>query len=202
MATINRPMYEGFAARHLGIKGPGALTSMEEGIMGTLPLDLSADPLYWQSQGFKIMSGFQHSDAVAGQYSWVGLSIENATEQTLCRIINVDFSWSGTVDHSVYIYRGARTDFSPGPGKYAYSTDTRVPETQHSQAIMLQGAAAAFAGTNLGIFTTTKDPDLPVSQMPMIVSPAQAITFWNTAANDEIRAHLTWVEVPAYKGEV
>ena len=202
MASINRPMYEGFAARHLGIKGPGALTSMEEGIMGILPLVLSADPLYWQPQGMKIFSGFHHADAVAGQYSWVGLSIENQTEQTLVRIINVDFSWSGTVDHSVYIYRGARTDFSANPGKYAYSTDTRVPESQHSQAIMLDGAAASFAGTNLGLFETTNDPDMPVSQVPMIISPTQAITFWNTVANDEIRWWITWVEVPAYKGEV
>jgi len=46
MALINRPMYEHFGARHLGVKGSGAMTTLEEGVMGVLPLDMSSDPIY------------------------------------------------------------------------------------------------------------------------------------------------------------
>ena len=37
-------MYEHFGARHLAVKGPGAMTTLEEGVMGVLPLDMMADP--------------------------------------------------------------------------------------------------------------------------------------------------------------
>ena len=65
MALINRPIYEHFGARHLGVKGPGALTNLEEGVMGTLPLDLSSDPSYWYIQGFRTFGGYKVVSAAA-----------------------------------------------------------------------------------------------------------------------------------------
>jgi len=68
MALINRPIYEHFGARHLGVKGPGALTQLEEGVMGVLPLDLSADPIYWNIQGIKMYMARVNQGAGGGGY--------------------------------------------------------------------------------------------------------------------------------------
>jgi hypothetical protein len=204
MALINRPMYEHFGARHLGVKGPGALTNLEEGVMGVLPLDMSADPAYWYIQGIRVYSQSIFQAAVSSQYAACGLSIENTSDQWLTKIICIDFTTSSQYGNGTYdINRCARTAFSSDPGVYAYSTDTRISESQPSQTIMLNGNHAVNPGVELQKVDTRGDPDrLHWSEMPMIVSPGQCIYVASRDLNTAFRVGFMWAEIPAYKAEL
>ena len=198
-------MYEQFAARHLAVKGPGALTTIEEGVMGTLPLDLSSDFSYWYVQGFRIYSASVFQAAVAGEYAAIGVSLENTDDQWLSRIINIDVSspsgsgaqWAGSV------YRCARTAFSSDPGIYGYSTDTRIAEAQPSQSVIVNGNHAANPGVSLTQFDTQNDPDLlSENRIPLLVSPGQVIYVAHGTSNTYMRVSFCWVEIPAYRAEL
>jgi len=202
MALINRPIYEHFGARHLGVKGPGALTTLEEGVMGVLPLDLSADPLYWYIQGMRIFSKGKSGSAASAKYSFVGLSIEDTAAELLIRIISIDTSRTIGAGQEYQVMRSARTDISSDPGVYGASSDTRVPEGQPSQGIILSGNETSPTGTVLATYNSDADPDIITNQLPMIVSPGQCIRVIHNAANTQIKATFTWVEVPAYKAEL
>jgi hypothetical protein len=205
MALINRPMYEHFGARHLGVKGPGALTQLEEGVMGTLPLDLHADFAYWFIQGFRVYSASVFQAAVVGQSACIGISLENDDDEWLSRIINIDVSnvsgsgaqWAGRV------LRCARSAFTSDPGIEGFSTDTRVPEAQPSQSIIVNGNHAVPPGVELTQFDTQNDPDiLSEKRIPLLVSPGQVIYVAHGTANVYMRVSFVWVEIPAYRAEL
>ena len=200
MALINRPMYEHFGARHLGVKGPGALTNLEEGVMGVLPLDLSSDPMYWYIQGIRVFSGDVHEAAAGGSYGKVGLSVETSTQQIIARILGV---WVKTPSASsdIGIYRVARGAFTSDPGIKGHSPDTRITEGQTSQATIINSTDNTYPGTGLGQIKVGLNQFLP-TEMPLIVSPEQCIYFINWTANEDFQVTMTWVEMPAYKGEL
>lgn len=199
MALINRPIYEHFGARHLGVKGPGALTQLEEGVMGVLPLDISADPAYWFIQGFRVFSAVAIvSNGGAGTYGKVGLTIEDTRAEILCKILSVDHNRDGVVG----MYRCARTAFSSDPGVIGTGTDTRIPETQPSEGILINVADGSFPGTRFGHLYEDNKPFIDTNQVPMIVSPGQAIYIADQTANTTFSATITWVEIPAYKAEL
>jgi len=201
MALINRPMYEHFGARHLGVKGPGALTQLEEGVMGTLPLDLSSDPMYWYIQGIRTWSGLVNESAGgAGTYSKVGVALENTDDEILVRILGAWINYPVTTSQ-IGIIRTARSAFSSDPGVYAYGSDTRISEGQHSQAVMINSADALYPGTVLGIFKVGVNQFMP-AEMPLIISPGQAIYFVNWTANEQLEMTICWVEIPAYRAEL
>ena len=198
MALINRPMYEHFAARHLAVKGPGALTQIEEGVMGTLPLDMMSDPVYWFIQGIRIFSNSVNQAAVAGQYAMVGLSIETDSEDVLARIISIEIE-----SFPCRIKRCARTAFSSDPGIRGAATDTRTPEAQESQAIILNGNSAAPPGAILNIYDAPGAPrSFQDTEIPLIVSPEQVIYVQHASLNTAMRVGITWAEIPAYKAEL
>ena len=200
MALINRPMYEQFGARHLGVKGPGALTQLEEGVMGTLPLDLSSDPSYWFIQGIRVFGVRITTSAVAGQYSKIGLSIETANEEVIAKILGVFIA--APASGTMAIWRCARTAFISDPGVYGVGLDTRIPEVQPSQAVGIsQESASVGSGTKIGEFNLNTEQLIP-SNMPLIFSPEQCITFNNGATNQAVEGTLVWVEIPAYKAEL
>ena len=200
MALINRPMYEQFGARHLGVKGPGSLTTLEEGVMGVLPLDLSSDPMYWYLQGIRIFSMDLNQAEDAAKYSQIGLSVETTSQQIIARILGV---WITTPSSGsdVGIFRVARSAFSSDPGIHGYSTDTRIAEGQDSQAIVINATQAAYPGTKLGRIEVGVNQFLPM-EMPLIVSPEQCIYFMNQTLNEALRLTLCWVEMPAYRAEL
>jgi len=200
MALINRPMYEHFGARHLGVKGPGALTQLEEGVMGTLPLDLSADPMYWFIQGIRVFGGNVHQDGVAGEYTKVGLSIESTSANKLVRILSWDH-WTNA-GNDFKIHRCARTSFSSDPGVSGHGMDTRIPEGQESAAIMLNGNGASNPGVTLLQFSDDVPSIGRSPYMPMILSPGEVIYMSNQTAAAHLTASITWVEVDAYKAEL
>ena len=201
MALINRPMYEHFGARHLGVKGPGALTNLEEGVMGVLPLDLSSDPMYWYIQGIRSYSGIVNEPAGgAGNYGKIGLSVETNDQKILARILGVWIN-SPTATSQIGIRRVARTSFSSDPGIRGHGTDTRIPENQDSQAIMINSSDNTYPGTNLGIIRVGVNQFVPF-EMPLVVSPTQAIYFIDWTANEEFELTMQWVEMPAYSGEL
>jgi len=205
MAQINRPMYEEFGARHLAVKGPGALTQLEEGVMGTLPLDLSADFAYWHIQGFRTFSKNVTQAGVAGQFASVGLSLEDATDQWLSRVISIDVSEMATIGGGadVDIFRCARTAYSSDPGIEGTSTDTRVAEAQPSQSILVNGNHAANPGTQLGSYHTAGEPDwFSQNRIPLLVSPGEVIYISGNIAGGVMVCTWTWVEIPAYKAEL
>ena len=205
MALIQRPMYEHFAARHLAVKGPGALTNIEDGVMGVLPLDVMSDPAYWYPQGIRVFSATAGQGGVAGQYASVGLSIENANEEVLCRIISIDLTegaGSGA-GWNALLYRCARSAYSSDPGVQGFSSDTRIAEAQPSKGILVNGNHAANPGQILGSYHTTGEPDfLGPNRIPLIVSPLQTIYIAMGAQNTTLYCNFTWIEIPAYKAEL
>ena len=201
MALINRPMYEHFGARHLGVKGPGALTNLEEGVMGVLPLDLSSDPSYWFIQGFRTFSGLvDEAAAGAGTFGKIGLTLENTTDEVLAKIMGV---WINipVATSRIGIYRCARSAFSSDPGVYGYGTDTRISEAQHSRAVIINSADNTYPGQELGIFKVGVNQFMP-TEMPLIISPGQAIYFINWNDDEAFNVTIQWVEIPAYKAEL
>jgi len=201
MALINRPMYEAFGARHLAVKGPGALTQLEEGVMGVLPLDLSADPMYWSIQGIKIFSRDHHEVAGgAGTFSKIGLSLENDDAKVICRILGVHIALPDTATGDIAIVRCARSAFSSDPGIQGFATDTRIAETEPAQAILLNAADALIPGTDIGRRIIGRHENL-VDGMPLIVSAGQVIYFASSTTNVDLQLSICWVEIPAYKAE-
>ena len=201
MALINRPMYEQFGARHLGIKGPGALTNLEEGVMGVLPLDIASPAAYWYIQGIRAFSAYKGlSAAGAGTYVKIGLSIETESIPIIAQITEVAVALSGS---RIETYRCARTAFSSDPGVYGYSVDTRADEAQTSQAIIISNDDTAQPGQLLCVeendFTEVYKWD---RGSPLIVSPGQAIYFGTNSANVTMEACIKWIEIPAYKAEL
>ena len=202
MALINRPMYEHFGARHLGVKGPGALTNLEEGVMGVLPLDLSSDPMYWHIQGISTwMQPVNQTGGAAGTFSKVGLFIETANTEVIARILSAHVVTPAAAGEDIGIYRAARTAFSSDPGIYGYGTDTRIAETRRSQSIILNGTDSSSPGQQLGQLRTGIDNfwEFPI---PLIISPEQGIYFINWNDTESLTINLCWVEVPAYKAEL
>jgi len=200
MALINRPMYEHFGARHLGVKGPGAMTTLEEGVMGVLPLDMSADPTYWFIQGIRVFSQSKYIAAGgAATYGKIGLSLEDTSAQVLIKIL----SW-------VLVYptlnfdmrRCARTAFSSDPGTYGVGTDTRIPEAQPSEGIIISSNDGAVPGTGFGSYDEVLNPTLTTHQVPIIISPGQAVYCLAENADTAYKACITWAEIPAYKAEL
>jgi len=200
-ALINRPMYEHFGARHLGVKGPGAMTTLEEGVMGTIPLDLMGDFSYWHLQGFRTYSASVSQGPSAGLYSTVGLCIENNSDLWLSRIIAIDLS---ARDAEFWVGRCARGDFSSDPGVHGYGTDTRIPEAQPSQSVLLNGDIAATPGQALSLFDNAAEQIDIVDdkRIPLLVSPGQCIYVQHSQVNVNVRASFCWVEIPAYKAEL
>lgn len=203
MALINRPMYEHFGARHLGVKGPGALTNLEEGVMGVLPLDLMSDPAYWYIQGIRCF-GMEIDKAAggAGNYSNAGLSIEDTDAEILTKVIafwvNEPYS-----DQQISIWRCARTAFSSDPGVNGYSTDTRVDEAQQAQTVGIgNNNGSATPGTRLFTFRQTTMFDQFPDDVPLVISPGQSIYFHNETANARLDVMVVFAEIPAYKAEL
>ena len=201
MALIQRGMYEQFAARHLAVKGSGALTNIEEGVMGVLPLDISSDPVYWFIQGIRTYSKHFYEAGVAGQKASVGLSLENEDATWLTRIIGIDVTLSSPATFT--LRRCARTAYSSGPGVYGTGTDTRIPETQPSQTVGINGTHAVSPGTALQSYDTTLGVDqVLAASTPLILSPGQCIVIEHETIAATISAAFSWVEIPAYRTEL
>jgi len=201
MALINRPMYEQFGARHLGVKGPGALTTLEEGVMGVLPLDVASPAAYWFIQGIRAFSAYKGIGAGGGgTYVKIGLSIETENIPIIVQITEVAIFPSGS---RIDTYRCARTAFSSDPGVYGHSVDTRADEAQTSQAVIISNDDSAHPGTHL---CTEENDFIEVYKWdrgsPLIVSPGQAIYFVTATDNKTMEVCMKWIEIPAYKAEL
>jgi hypothetical protein len=203
MALINRPMYEHFAARHLAVKGPGALTSIEEGVMGVLPLDMSSDPAYWFVQGIRTYAVYKSvGGGGAGQYAKAGISIENESEEIIVKLLRIDVDFGAAAAKEATIYRCARTAFSSDPGVYGKGTDTRIAEAQPSMAVCISADSAATPGSNIGYWQTDAVPFMSTDQLPYIISPGEAIYVRNNTTNEQFVVTFVWAEIPAYKAEL
>jgi len=201
MALINRPMYESFGARHLGVKGPGALTQLEEGVMGVLPLDVASPAPYWFIQGIRAFSAYKGISAGgAGTYVKIGLAIETSNTEILAQITEVAISVASS---RIETYRCARTAFSSDPGVYGYSVDTRAPEAQHSQAVIISNDDTAQPGQLLCVEENDFTEVYKWGRgSPLIISPGQAIYFGSNTDNKTMEACIKWIEIPAYKAEL
>jgi hypothetical protein len=199
-ALINRPMYEHFAARHLAVKGPGAMTTLEEGVMGVLPMDMSSDPAYWFIQGIRVFSKRVSKTGSGSNIAKVGLSIEDAASTVLATILGV-FIFDPASPFFIDAYRVARTSFSSDPGVYGVSTDTRTPEAQPSDAVCISAVDTATPGTLWGRFQVDDWHQISPT-IPMIVKPTEAIYFTNPTTGNDLELTIVWAEIPAYKAEL
>ena len=168
--------------------------------MGTLPLDLSSDPMYWNIQGIRTFAAeVNQAGGGAGTYAKIGLSIQGTNKLTVARILGVWITLP-TSGSDVLIYRVAEGSYTSDPGIYGYGTDTRIPEAQTSQAIMINSTDNTLPGTRLGRITVGLNQYLP-TELPLIVNPGQAIYFLNGTATATLQLMLAWVEIPAYRAE-
>ena len=205
MALINRPMYEAFGARHLGVKGPGALTNLEEGVMGTLPLDLSADPAYWFIQGFRTYATYQTQAAGAGNYSKIGIA-NPANSQHLIRILawNPFVALAPATNVLFSVQRCARTAIthSGTPGLAGYGTDTRIAEGQPSQADVIIAQDNTQPGQYLWAMDSDNSSEILGQTWPIVISPGEVVYTNPYYSGVAQHVSIAWVEVPAYKAEL
>lgn len=204
MAQINRPMYEHFGARHLGVKGPGAMTSLEEGVMGVIPLDLMSDPMYWYIQGLRVFGTCRTISAGgAGNYSSMGISLENTDDNKIVRILKWEIlDQGGGAGSRIEMFRCARTAYSSDPGTKGVGLDTRITEAQDSEATIISTTASGSPGTAIACFPTDRGGMLVDNMIPLIVSPGQAIHCVEQTANQLSNQTIWWVEMDAYKAEL
>jgi len=200
MALINRPMYEQFGARHLGVKGPGALTQLEEGVMGTLPLDMSADPAYWYIQGIRVFGARKYVAAGgAGTYTKIGLGLENLNADVIVKVLRWDIVSGGD---NIFFYRVARTDIALDPSTYGTGWDTRIPINQQSQAVVVGATTSANPGTIIGNFRPDQQPFLTTNILPMIITPGNVIYTRDDDTATAVIHSIVWAEIPAYQAEL
>ena len=200
MALINRPMYEQFGARHLGVKGPGALTTLEEGVMGTLPLDMSADPTYWYVQGIRVFGARKYVAAGgAGTYTKVGLGLENLNAEVIVKVLRWDIVSGGD---NIFFYRVARSDISLDASTYGTGWDTRIPIGQNSQAVVVSATTSDNPGTIIGNFRPDQQPFLTTNTLPMILTPGNVIYTRDDDTDTAVVQNIIWAEIPAYKAEL
>ena len=203
MAQMNRPMYEHFGARHLAVKGPGAMTTLEEGVMGVLPLDMMADPAYWDIQEIRIFScSYTQAAGGAGNYSAIGLALEDTTDEILVRIIRWDAAEQAGAVKKLEMRRCPRTSFSSGPGRYGVGLDTRIPEAQDSHAVSVNSGSTTFPGSIIGNIYTDRETLLTSDHMPLIISPGECMYAAEQTANQATEQTIWWAEIPAYKAEL
>ena len=199
MAQINRPMYEHFGARHLGVKGPGGMTQVEEGVMGVLPLDIMSDPAYWFIQGIRVFGARKYVAAGgAGTYTKVGLGIEDEDANIFIRVLR----WDINVGDQIIFYRVDRNDIALDPSTSGVGWDTRIAETAPSQAVAVGATTAANPGSIIGDFRPDRQPFLTTNRVPMIISPGQVIYNRDDNANTNALQTIVWAEIPAYKAEI
>ncbi len=197
-ALIQRGMYEQFAARHLAVKGPGALTNIEDGVMGTLPLDMSSDPAYWYLQGIRVFGArAQQSAGGAGTYSKIGLALEDAAEEVLVKVLK----WTTDIA-AMDLYRVPRTSFSSDPGIYGTGTDTRIPDVQDSKAVIISSNDNTSPGIEMAQWDLSIEQFMPTIDVPFIISPGQAFYMRPHASNTASIQNIFWAEIPAYKAEL
>jgi hypothetical protein len=200
MALINRPMYEHFGARHLGVKGPGALTQLEEGVMGVLPLDMSSDPAYWFIQGIRTFGQDKYVAAGgAATHTKVGLSIEDTSAEILIKILMINIIYPNA---NVNLNRCVRTVFSSDPGEYGVGTDTRIPEAQPSEGIIISSNDNTQPGSTIGSLDNVLNPSMDTNQVPLIISPGESIYLFSETANTAMKVGFIWAEIPAYRAEL
>ena len=198
MALINRPMYEHLAARHLAVKGPGALTTLEEGVMGTLPLDLSSSPPYWFLQGFRVFAINASSTAATGRYAKVALH-PPANKEIICFIQHIDVRIGSD---TIGVWRASRTDITADTTNHGKGTDTRIPEDQDSQSEVLGSDETPGLPGEL-LFTFHAGDQITVGEgIPLIVSPGKVIYIANHSSATELICNICWIEIPAYKAEL
>lgn len=205
MAMINRPMYEHFAARHLAVKGPGALTQLEEGVFGNLPLDLSSDPSYWFIQGIRTYSTYQAQAAGAGLYSKIGIG-NPANSGILIRILawNPFVALAPSTNVLFSVQRCARGDIthSGTPGLYGYGTDTRINIDQPSKGEVIIAQDNTQPGQYLWAMDSDNAAEILGQTWPIVISPGEVVYVNPYYSGVAIQTSIAWVEVPAYKAEL
>jgi hypothetical protein len=200
MALINRPMYEHFGARHLGVKGPGAMTTLEEGVMGILPLDMSSDPAYWFIQGIRTFGQDKYVAAGgAGNHGKVGISIEDTSAEILIKILMIVIVYPNA---NVAVNRCTRTAFSSDPGEYGVGTDTRIPEAQPSEGVIISSNDNTQPGSTMFSLDNVLNPSMDTNQVPLIISPGESIYLFSETADTAMKVGFIWSEIPAYKAEL
>ena len=198
MALIQRGMYEQFAARHLAVKGPGALTTLEEGVMGTLPLDLSSPFPYWFLQGFRTFAGNPTASAAAGRYAKAALHVPD-NKLIIAHIIHI----SARMDSdTIGVYRAGRTDITADATTWGHGTDTRIRESQQSQCELLTSDETPGLPGELLFTFNTGDQTAVGDTIPLLVSPGKLIYVANHTTGDQLEANFCWVELPTYKAEL
>jgi hypothetical protein len=194
MAAINVDRYESFSARALGIKGPGALTRLEDGIFATLALDCDAPVEHWWEQRIYRFSAFCNCAAEAGKFGQIVVINPSTDSLLVVERFNIRCSSDDHISVSIQRDSGAiPTDLS---GVLSRALDTRIePES-------LAGFAAAGADNGgavpTGYLETCRIPCPGATGIqydyPCVVGPGGGLSLGvNTAAKSftgNIEYHL------------
>ena len=198
MALIQRGMYEQYAARHLAVKGPGALTNIEDGVMGVLPLDSSSPNEYWFIQGINTFSFHTTKNANAGNYSCIGLHVQ-ASRPLLC----IPHTLTENTTNAFKIGRCTTSQFTGmDPQQVGVGIDTRIASARDSRTYVAKTHIAAYPGQIVYKANGSNDP-IDLKQMfPCVVSPGEIIYVAGDVANTEVSCSWVWSEQDAYKAEL
>lgn len=194
MSRLNVGRFERLASLAFNIKGPGALTELEDSIFGTLELDANGPLEYGLPQQIARYGLDLFQAAVAGEFTY--LSLNNPVGSNVLAV--VELIAPSSAQALIHMTRGQPPGiFTVGPIA-GDPLDTRLQNTVPSRVSMWTGTdpAAAF-GTRIFSLIGT-DP----LTLPIVLAPDGTLTVRANAVNTGMSCSLIWRERPAEPGEL
>lgn len=192
MASINTDRYESLAARGLGVKGPGALTSIEDGVFGTLPLDTRAPVEHHSIQRIFHYIVRANFAAVAAEFGQ--LQVGNLQSDALVVVDSFAFGTPHAGDIlAASIDRGQTAFNGQLGGTLAIAQDTRItPETLAGfGAVGTDPGGGIPAGSTECFRYAMQTNNPPVwDNFPIVLGPGGLFTLGCMTVNTLIRGYI------------
>lgn len=180
MSRLNVGRYEQMAARAFDVKGPGALTEIEDSIFGTLALDEDSPLPYRFLQGIREYAGGDAQAAVAAQYSWIQFWNPQDSSRLIC--IDRILQTSPVLQRqATYVTDGTVTGSASGGWKAP--RDLRMAITEDPILDTRAGSSAVATFGNL-IAELPARGDIP---FPIVLTPGRGLALRPFGVNLENR---------------
>jgi len=210
MARLNYPAAEHLSSQVLGVKGVGALTEIEENLVGVFPVDRECTAVeFWAPQRIPRYSVYAGIAAQAGQYSYMLLWNAAGFPLTTDNLV-ISRRFDITVSCTVQLCTLCDPTSWMGVGSFRQGRpqDARFP--QSSQAYWMWGwdaaadlsAAAGFAGLGGVYYVQNWYHTYAAGREPfvweIVLPPRAALIFRSGAINQSCDSSATWVERPVF----
>jgi hypothetical protein len=205
MPTIQRPLYEGFATRHLATKGMGGMAEVADEVLGVIQLDRIAAAENWWTQRIQGFARFWSSSPNAGEYAWWGLHNPEGSG-VIISVISIHEE-EQSANH-VRAFQINRADVFAAPYNFTavtptgVSTDTRANGVRSLGIPWYRSDLAATFGDPMYQFAAANDPVSCAALLPLVIAPGSSYAFRSQAVNVANSPSMCWAEIPAYSAEL